>query len=71
MAHRGQAKKHERAKTMNMKKKLQNPFALIAQGFICGAAIFYVTMPANVDVQPTVSPVQSVQTAVASEFTKA
>ena len=56
---------------MNIKKKLQNPFALIAQGFIGGAAIFYVTMPANVDAQPRVSPLQSVQAAVAGESSKA
>ena len=34
---------------MNIKKKLQNPFALIAEGFIGGAAIFYLAMPANAD----------------------
>ena len=56
---------------MNIKKKLQNPFALIAQGFIGGAAIFYATLPANVDAQPQVSPVRSVQTAVAAEISKA
>lgn len=30
---------------MNIRKKLQNPFALIAQGFIAGAIIFHATIP--------------------------
>ncbi len=31
---------------MNIRKKLQNPFALIAQGFIVGAIIFHaITSP--------------------------
>jgi hypothetical protein len=34
---------------MNIKKKLQNPFVLVAQGFIAGSIIFYATMPADVD----------------------
>ena len=34
---------------MNIKKKLQNPFALIAEGFIGGAAIFYFALAANAE----------------------
>jgi hypothetical protein len=30
---------------MNLKKKLQNPVLLVAQGFIAGAILFYTTMP--------------------------
>jgi len=32
-------------KTMKMKQKLQNPFALVVQGFVAGAIIFYATAP--------------------------
>jgi hypothetical protein len=51
---------------MNLKKKLQNPFALIAQGFIGGAAIFYATMPANIDAQSQPVSPQSVQSEASS-----
>lgn len=30
---------------MRLKNKLQNPFALIGQGFVAGAAIFFATAP--------------------------
>jgi len=30
---------------MKMKQKLQNPFALVVQGFVAGAIIFYATAP--------------------------
>ena len=56
---------------MNFKSKLQNPFALIAQGFIGGAAIFYATLPANVDAQPQTAPAQAVQTASTELSTRA
>ncbi len=56
---------------MNIKKKLQNPFALIAQGFIGGAAIFYATLPTNVDVGPQVPAAQSVQSSSASDAARA
>lgn len=34
---------------MNIKKKLTNPFALVAQGFGLGAVLFLVTIPAESD----------------------
>ena len=40
---------------MDIKKKLQNPFALVAQGFVAGAILFWTTAPAEADanqVQP-------------------
>ncbi len=30
---------------MNLKKKLQNPVVLVAQGFVAGAILFYATTP--------------------------
>lgn len=30
---------------MNIKKKLANPFALVAEGFVAGAILFYATAP--------------------------
>lgn len=30
---------------MNIRKKLGNPFVLVAQGFIAGAIIFHATIP--------------------------
>jgi hypothetical protein len=30
---------------MNLKKKLQNPMLLVAQGFVAGAILFYATTP--------------------------
>jgi hypothetical protein len=43
---------------MNIKKKLTNPFVLVAQGFAAGAIIFFATAPAEADPQqqaPTAS----------------
>ena len=34
---------------MKLKEKLQNPFALVAQGFVAGAILFWTTAPAEVD----------------------
>lgn len=34
---------------MGMKKKLQNPFALVAQGFIAGAILIWATAPRDAD----------------------
>lgn len=34
---------------MNIKKTLQNPFALVAQGFAVGAVLFFATAPRDVD----------------------
>jgi hypothetical protein len=36
---------------MNIKKKLTNPFVLVAQGFAAGAVIFFATAPADADPQ--------------------
>jgi hypothetical protein len=36
---------------MNIKKKLLNPFVLVAQGFAAGAIIFFATAPAEADPQ--------------------
>jgi hypothetical protein len=51
-----QSQRDERIRTMmNLKKKLQNPMALVVQGFVGGAIIFYATMPpetAGTQVQP-------------------
>jgi hypothetical protein len=53
---------------MNLKRRLQNPFALIAQGFIAGAIILYATTPADVrqqSISATVQPAQSAETSQA------
>ena len=53
---------------MNIKKKLTNPFVLVAQGFVGGAIIFFATAPAEADRQqqaPTAS------SAPAKEITRA
>ena len=34
---------------MDIKKKLTNPFALVAQGFGLGAVLFFATIPAEAD----------------------
>jgi hypothetical protein len=44
-----QKKNQDRKKTMDIKKKLQNPFALVAQGFVAGAILFWTTAPAEAD----------------------
>lgn len=49
---------------MNIKKKLQNPFALVAQGFVAGAILFWTTTaPAEAD---STSGTQAVQAAAAT-----
>lgn len=45
---------------MNIKKTLQNPFALVAQGFVAGAILFWATMPHEQDT-PQPSRAQSAQ----------
>jgi hypothetical protein len=37
---------------MNIKKKLLNPFALMTQGFVAGAALFWSITSPESDVQP-------------------
>lgn len=32
-------------KTRGLKKKLSNPFALVAQGFVMGSILFFATQP--------------------------
>jgi hypothetical protein len=34
---------------MDIKKKLQNPFALVAQGFVAGAILFWSTVPGEAE----------------------
>lgn len=53
---------------MNIKKKLTNPFVLIAQGFAAGAIVFFATAPAEADQQ---QPAPSAQSAVAKEIDRA
>lgn len=39
---------------MDIKKTLKNPFALVAQGFVVGAVLFWATMPHEQEApQPT------------------
>ncbi|WP_158703101.1 hypothetical protein [Allosphingosinicella vermicomposti] len=42
-----------------LKKKLSNPFALMAQGFAVGALLFWVTMPDDLQAQVPVPLAQS------------
>jgi hypothetical protein len=44
---------------MNIKKKLSNPFALIAQGFGLGAVLFFATMSPEADSPQQPRPIQS------------
>ena len=34
---------------MDIRKTLKNPFALVAQGFVAGAVLFWATMPQEQD----------------------
>ncbi len=36
---------------MNLKKKLQNPFMLVVEGFVAGAIIFFATAPSEMNAQ--------------------
>ena len=38
--------------TMDIRKTLKNPFALVAQGFVAGAVLFWATMPQEQDAPP-------------------
>ena len=44
---------------MNIRKKLTNPFALVAQGFGLGAVLFLATVPADQDAPQSQRPSQS------------
>ena len=48
---------------MNIKKKLQNPFALVAQGFVAGAILFWTT---TAPAEESPSQGQAVQAAAAA-----
>jgi hypothetical protein len=39
----------------NWKKKLQNPFALVGQGFVVGVLMFWVTAPQDAYAEPASS----------------
>jgi len=45
-------------KTMNIKKKLTNPFALVAQGFGLGAVLFFATAMFSADSPPRPQPAE-------------
>ena len=52
---------------MNLKKKLQNPVALVVQGFVAGSVIFYATMPpeaASTQIQPQASDYRAIEKSV-------
>ncbi len=55
---------------LKLKQKLQNPFVLMAQGFVAGAIIFFATNPVEADPQRAGAPVQSVE-AASAEISKA
>ena len=44
---------------MKFKKKLLNPFALVGQGFLAGAVLFFATAPKEVDTPNQAPPLQS------------
>ena len=49
---------------MSIKQKLQNPFALVAQGFIAGAILFWATAPGDADARPLAPTIETVAPAV-------
>jgi hypothetical protein len=51
---------------MDIKKKLQNPFALVAQGFVAGAILFWTTAPSEPDAPNRVQGVEAAATAAVS-----
>ena len=56
---------------MKIKQKLQNPFALVAQGFVAGAIILYATTPANVDRPAQDVPMEAVTAGAAAQISQA
>lgn len=46
------ANREPKAKAMKIKQTLQNPFVLVAQGFVVGAALFFTTAPREAEPQP-------------------
>jgi hypothetical protein len=51
---------------MDIKKKLQNPFALVAQGFVAGAILFWTTAPAEADAPNQVQGIEAAATTAQS-----
>lgn len=45
-----------------LKEKLENPFALVAQGFVAGMVLFWVTAPEESMAQTPASPPAAVAT---------
>lgn len=67
----GKSSKVEWVMAMKIKQKLQNPFALIAQGFVAGAIILYATTPANVNRSARDVPMEAVTAGVAAQVSQA
>jgi hypothetical protein len=44
---------------MSIKQKLQNPFALVAQGFVAGAVLLWATSPSDAQNAPSPQPMVS------------
>ena len=44
--------------TRGLKKKLSNPFALVAQGFAVGSILFFATLPDDAQAQAIAAPVE-------------
>ena len=44
---------------MKIKNKMLNPFALVGQGFIAGAVLFFATVPPENDVPNQGPPIQA------------
>jgi hypothetical protein len=58
----------EKREAMKIKNKLLNPFALIFQGFLAGAVLFYSTAPEQPPAQPLSSGMQSAAVQQISEI---
>lgn len=43
---------------MGIKKKLQNPFALVVQGFVAGAILIWATAPGDADASQDAWPLE-------------
>ena len=48
-----------RSTAMTIKQKLQNPLALVAQGFVAGAILFWATVPSDAEQQQQSSSAQT------------
>lgn len=44
--------------TRGLKKKLSNPFALVAQGFAVGSILFFATLPDDAQAQAVAAPAE-------------